>query len=106
MEPEKSMMKEFLEGGWLIPLLGAASMLARLISTNTPVPVLEQVKKVFVAALASGIAWFLLEQTDIGSLYKAITYGVIGVISPEIIAGLVSIGKKFASKPESFLPRK
>jgi hypothetical protein len=106
MEPEKSMMKEFLEGGWLIPLLGAASMLARLISTNTPVPVLEQAKKVFVAALASGIAWFLLEQTDIGSLYKAITYGVIGVISPEIIAGLVHIGKKFASKPESFLPRK
>jgi hypothetical protein len=106
MEPERSMVKEFIDGGWLIPLLGAASMLARLLSTNTDTPVVEQVKKVFVAALASGIAWFLLEQTDIGSLYKAITYGVIGVISPEIIAGLISIGKKFASKPESFLPRK
>jgi hypothetical protein len=106
MEPERSLLKEFADGGWLIPLLGAASMLARLLSTNTHASVFEQVKKVFVAALASGIAWFLLEQTDIGSLYKAITYGVIGVISPEIIDGLVRIGKKFASKPESFLPRK
>lgn len=106
MEPGRSMLKEFIEGGWLIPLLGAASMLARLLSTNTDTPVIEQVKKVFVAALASGIAWFLLEHTDIGSLYKAITYGVIGVISPEIIAGLVRIGKRFAAKPESFIPRK
>jgi hypothetical protein len=106
MEPEKSMMREFVNGGWLIPLLGAASMLARLLSTNTTAPVFEQAKKVFVAALASGVAWFLLEQTDIGSLYKAIAYGVIGVISPEIIDGLVRIGKKFAAKPESFLPRK
>jgi len=106
MEPERSMLKEFMDGGWLIPLLGAASMLARLLSTNTDTPVVEQVKKVFVAALASGVAWFLLEQTDIGSLYKAITYGVIGVISPEIIAGLVRIGKRFATKPESFIPRK
>jgi len=106
MEPERSMLREFIDGGWLIPLLGAASMLARLLSTNTAAPVFEQAKKVFVAALASGVAWFLLEQTDIGSLYKAITYGVIGVISPEIIAGIVRIGKKFASKPETFLPRK
>lgn len=106
MEPQKSMLNEFMDGGWLIPLLGAASMLARLLSTNTAAPFIEQAKKVFTAALASGVAWFLLEQTDIGSLYKAITYGVIGVISPEIIAGLVRIGKRFASRPESFIPRK
>lgn len=106
MEPERSLIKEFINGGWLIPLLGSASMLARLLSSKTDATIFEQSKKVFVAALASGVAWFLLEHTDIGSLYKAITYGVIGVISPEIIDGMVNIGKKFASKPESFLPRK
>ncbi len=106
MEAEKSMLKEFIDGGWLIPLIGAASMLARLLSTNTVAPILEQVKKVVTAALASGITWFLLEHTDISSLYKAITYGIIGVISPEIITGLVKIGKRFAHKPESFFSRK
>jgi len=106
MEPQRSMLSEFMEGGWLIPLLGAASMLARLLSSNTAAPFFEQVRKIFTAALASGITWFLLEHTDIGSLYKAITYGVVGVISPEIIAGIVRIGKRFASKPETFLPRK
>lgn len=96
MDVEKSMLKEFIDGGWLIPLIGAASMLARLLSTNSAAPFFEQVKKVITAALTSGIAWFLLEHTDISSLYKAITYGVIGVISPEIIDGLVKIGRRFA----------
>ena len=29
MEPEKSILKEFLNGGWLVPLVGAAAMFAR-----------------------------------------------------------------------------
>lgn len=103
MEPEKSLIKEFLDGGWLIPLIGAAAMLARLLSSNTKIGLVEQLKKIFAASISSGIAWFILEQTDISSLYKAICYGIIGVISPEVINGIVKLGKKFQTSPEKFL---
>jgi hypothetical protein len=105
MEPEKSLIKEFVDGGWVIPLIGAAAMLARLLSSNTKIGVVEQLKKILTASIASGIAWFVLEQTDISSLYKAITYGIIGVISPEVINGIVKLGKKFQTSPEKFLTK-
>lgn len=105
MEPEKSLIKQFLEGGWVIPLIGAAAMMARLLSSSTKIGVVEQLKKILTASIASGIAWFILEQTDISSLYKAITYGIIGVISPEVINGIVKLGKRFQNSPEKFLTK-
>lgn len=105
MEPEKSLLKEFINGGWVIPLIGAAAMLARLLSTRNAGTYIQQIQKIFSAAIASGISWFILEQTDIGSLYKAITYGIIGVISPEIIAGIVKLGKRFSQNPQDFIKR-
>jgi hypothetical protein len=104
MDPEKSLLKEFIAGGWIIPLIGATAMLARIMSSNTKVSMLELFKKISTAAIASGIAWFVLEQTDISSLYKAITYGIIGVISPEIIGGIVKLGQRFSRNPTAFLP--
>jgi hypothetical protein len=56
----------------------------------------------FAAMLCSGIAWFVLEQTDISSLTKAISYGVVGVVSPEIVNGLIKIAASFAKNPTKF----
>lgn len=105
MEPEKSLFKEFVDGGWVIPMIGAAAMLARLLSSDLKISISDQFKKIISAAISSGIAWFVLEQTDISSLYKAITYGIIGVISPEVINGIVKLGKRFQSNPEKFLKK-
>ena len=105
MEPEKSLIKEFLSGGWLVPLVGAAAMFARLLSGNNGLTLKQQFKRVATAAIAAGIAWFVLEQTDVSSLTKAITYGIIGVISPEVISGIVRMGEKFAKNPEKFLKK-
>ena len=105
MEPEKSLIKEFLNGGWLVPLVGAAAMFARLLSGNNGLTLKHQFKRVITAALAAGIAWFVLEQTDVSSLTKAITYGIIGVISPEVISGIVRLGEKFAKNPENFIKK-
>lgn len=102
MEPQKSLLQQFFEDGWYIPLIGAAGMLARLLANPSEISLIEQIKKIASAALLSGIAWFILEQTDISSLYKAITYGVIGVVSPEVLNGIVKIGKKFQNSPEKF----
>ena len=105
MEPEKSLIKEFVSGGWIIPLIGAGAMLARLLSSDTKLTWVQQLKKIVTAAIASLIAWFVLEQTDIPSVYKAVTYGIIGVISPEVITGIVKLGKRFAANPEKILKK-
>ena len=105
MEPEKSLIKEFISGGWIIPLIGAGAMLARLLSSDTKLTWVQQLKKIVTAALASLIAWFVLEQTEISSLYKAMTYGIIGVISPEVITGIVKLGKRFADNPEKVIKK-
>ena len=105
MEPEKSLLKEFLDGGWLVPLIGAAAMFARLLSGSNSLSLKQQFKRVLTAAIASGIAWFVLEQTDVSSLVKAITYGIIGVVSPEVIGGIVRLGKGFERNPSKFIKK-
>ena len=105
MEPQKSLLKEFLEGGWVVPLIGAAAMLARLLADKNNYTWWQQLKKILTAGIAAGIAWFILEQTDISSWYKAVTYGIIGVISPEVISGIVKLGKKFAENPEKLMKK-
>lgn len=99
MEPQKTLLEEFLDGGWLIPALGAASMFTRLLVMREASTIVQQATKIFVAALSCTIVWFILEQTDLGSLYKAIIYGITGVISPEIIAGIVLLAKRFSKNP-------
>ena len=105
MEPEKSLLREFINGGWIIPLIGAAGMVARLLTAHKHYTILEQFKNILSAAIASTIAWFILEQTDISSFYKAITYGIIGVVSPEIISGIIKIAKQFERNPEKFIKK-
>tara|TARA_B100000519_G_C14236514_1_gene435042 strand:- start:1738 stop:2055 length:318 start_codon:yes stop_codon:yes gene_type:complete len=105
MEPEKSIIKEFLNGGWLVPLVGAAAMFARLLSGQNELSVKQQLKRILTAAIAAGIAWFVLEQTDVSSLTKAITYGIIGVVSPEVISGIVRLGERFAKNPAKFIKK-
>lgn len=97
------MLREFINGGWIIPLIGAAGMLARLMTAKKQYTVIEQLKNILSAAIASSIAWFILEQTDISSFYKAITYGVIGVVSPEIIGGIIKLAKQFERTPDKFV---
>lgn len=99
------MLREFINGGWIIPLIGAAGMLARLMTATKQYTIIEQLKNILSAAIASSIAWFILEQTDISSFYKAITYGVIGVVSPEIINGIIKLAKQFERSPEKFVKK-
>lgn len=105
MESVKSLVKQFLEEGWIITLIGAAGMLARLLIDPKNTGYVDQLKKIASAAILSGIAWFILEQVEVASFYKAITYGIIGVISPEILNGIVKLAKRFQNSPEKVLER-
>jgi len=104
MNEQKDLLKLFIEGGWLVSLIGAAGMLARLITS--PIKKanwLEYLKKIIVATITTTMAWFLIEQVELSSITKAITYGVIGVISPELIEGLIKAAKSFANNPKSMI---
>ena len=112
MEPHKSLVGEFMRGGWIIPFVGASAMVARLLSThNHGFNWFEQLKRIFTASIASSVVWVILDSgvviepsyiTPQSQLTKAIIYGVVGVISPEIISGLLKLGAKFHKDPGSF----
>jgi hypothetical protein len=102
MDDKKNIILEFINGGWIILVVGAAGMAARIIYSGAKHSVIDIVKKMFAAMLCSGIAWFVLEQTEISSLTKAISYGVVGVVSPEIVNGLIKIAARFAKNPIKF----
>jgi hypothetical protein len=105
MDSEKSLFEEFLNGGWIIPVIGAASMVARIISTNDTTGIVCQLKKIFVASLTSTIMWALIHDLALLDLHKAVIYGITGVISPEIIQGVVNFGKKFSKSPDKFIKK-
>lgn len=103
-DPQKTLIQAFLEGGWLVPLIGASGMIARILSSQEKITATLLFKRIPAAAISSAIAWYILEQTDISSLYKAVIYGIVGVISPEVIDGIVSLAKKLSKNPGRFLP--
>ncbi len=105
MSDNKDLLKEFLAGGWLVAIIGAAGMVARLLSDDTKITLKEQIKKVVIASICSVIAWFLLENVELSSLTKAIVYGVTGVISPEILQGLTRLAQQFAKNPKKFIKK-
>jgi ABC-type thiamin/hydroxymethylpyrimidine transport system permease subunit len=106
MADEKDILKEFLTGGWIVAALGGLGMLARNLIDGVQRSHWEHFKRILAAAICSTIAWFILEQVEVGSLTKAISYGVVGVVSPEILQGLTALAKKFAKKPQDLINKK
>jgi predicted MFS family arabinose efflux permease len=95
----------FLDGGWVVLIIGAAGMLARLATSKDPEdknPV-QVVKNILAAMTASLVAWFIMEQFEIASMYKAIAYGLVGLNSPELLTGIVKITTGFAEDPTNFI---
>ena len=99
------LISQFLDGGWVVLLIGAAGMIARLVTTSEKLIGGEIVKKMVSSMIASMIAWFIMEQFEMDSMYKAIAYGLVGLNSPEIIQGVLKISGQFASDPMSFLKK-
>lgn len=95
----------FLNGGWVVLLIGAAGMVARLVTTNEEQSGSDIVKKMISSMIASLISWFVMEQFEMNSMYKAIAYGLVGLNSPEIINGVLKISGQFAENPMSFIKK-
>jgi NhaP-type Na+/H+ or K+/H+ antiporter len=106
MSDDKDLLKLFIESGWMVSIIGAAGMLARLISSPLKrANWTDYLRKIIVASITSTIAWFVVEQMDISSITKAITYGVVGVVSPELIDALINLSKSISKNPSKFIKR-
>ena len=99
------LIASFIDGGWVVLLIGAAGMVARLVTTNEEQSAGEISKKMISSMIASLIAWFIMEQFSMDSMYKAIAYGLVGLNSPEIIQGVLKISGQFAADPMSFMKK-
>jgi predicted MFS family arabinose efflux permease len=95
----------FLSGGWVVLVIGAAGMLARIATSKDPEdknPV-QIVKNILAAMTASLVSWFIMEQFQVASMYKAIAYGLVGLNSPELLTGIIKITTGFAEDPTNFI---
>jgi len=106
MADEKNLIREFLTGGWIVAVIGALGMFARSLLDGVERSHVEHFKRILAAAICSVIAWFVLEQVEVSSLTKAISYGIVGVVSPEVLQGVTALAKRFAKKPQDFVNKK
>jgi predicted MFS family arabinose efflux permease len=95
----------FFSGGWIVLLIGAAGMIARLATSKNPEDKTpgQVISNIAASMIASLIAWFILEQFEVASMYKAIAYGMVGLNSPEILTGIIKISTNFANNPSEFM---
>lgn len=95
----------FLNGGWIVLFIGAAGMIARLATSKNPNDkTLPQIlSNVSAAMIASMIAWFIMEQFTVDTMWKAIAYGLVGLNSPELLTGIIKISTKFSENPIEFI---
>lgn len=84
-EPDiASAISDFKKVGWLIGLLGALGMLARLIITEEEYSLFVWIRKIIAGAIVGILAYFALYGTDIAPIYKSVIYSMSGSIAPEI----------------------
>jgi predicted MFS family arabinose efflux permease len=95
----------FFGGGWIVLVIGAAGMLARLATSKNPEEktASQVINNMVAAMIASLISWFILEQFEIAAMWKAIVYGLVGLNSPELLSGIIKISTKFSENPGEFI---
>jgi hypothetical protein len=103
MNEQKDLMEVarlWRETGWLTAVIGGAGMTARLLANPIQGTPWDSIRRILMAAIVSTIAWFIVEQIDgLSSLVKAITYGVAGVVAPELLEGVTTLAKRYAKNP-------
>ena len=99
----KELMQQFMEGGWLAPFIAGMGMTMRLLVDDKTTGVVDLVRKVVLSILASLTTWLIIKDMMLPDWSYAVIYGVIGLVSPEIIMGLLKIGAKFGKDPIKFL---
>lgn len=96
-------LQSFIDGGWLVLIVGIAGMMARLALFSGKVTLIHCFKNLIAAMFCSCITWFILEEIKIHFMYKAIIYTLAGLDAPELMSGTLKLARGFAQDPHSFL---
>ena len=96
-------LHSFIDGGWLVLIVGVAGMIARLALFSGKVTLIHCIKNLIAAMFCSCVTWFILEEIKIHFMYKAIVYTLAGLDAPELMRGTLKIAQGFAQDPHSFL---
>ena len=99
----KDLISQFLQGGWLAPVIAGMGMTMRLLVDDKTTGVVDLIKKVVLSVLASLTTWLIIKDMLLPDWSYAVIYGVIGLVSPEIIMGLLKVGAKFGKDPIAFI---
>jgi hypothetical protein len=96
-------LHSFIDGGWLVLIVGVSGMMARLALFSGKVTIIQCIKHLFAAMICSSITWFILEEIKMHFMYKAIVYTLAGLDAPELMRGVLKLAEGFAQDPHSFL---
>jgi hypothetical protein len=103
MDNLEDFIPKFIKGGWIVTLIGAAGMIAKLVVSEEENTANSVIRNISAAMIASSISWFILEQFEINSMIKALAYGLVGLNSPEILKGITKISGSFSDDPTNFI---
>ena len=77
-------VQDFQKGGWIVAILGALGITARMIFDDEKRPLVVWIKKIFAGAICGVLMYFALHGTRIDPLYKSILYSTCGALAPEL----------------------
>jgi hypothetical protein len=103
MDNLEEFIPKFIKGGWIVTIIGAAGMIARLVVSEEESNANSVLKNISAAMIASSISWFILEQFEMNSMFKALAYGLVGLNSPELLKGITKISSSFSDDPSKFI---
>jgi hypothetical protein len=76
--------EEFKKTGWLVAVLGALGMLARLILTDEKYNATRWIRMVIAGSIVGVICYFSIYRMDIDPFYKSVLSCVSGSFAPEM----------------------
>jgi predicted phage tail protein len=77
-------VEEFKRAGWIMGVLGALGMVARLVFTNEKFAIFVWGRKVFAASIVGLMVFFSMYETGISEMYKSVICSVSGSFAPEL----------------------
>ena len=80
----QSVVEEFKKTGWLMAILGAFGMLARLILTNEKFKAVIWTRKIIAGGIVGVLCYFTLFQIDIDAMYRCALCSIAGSLAPEV----------------------
>jgi predicted phage tail protein len=77
-------VEEFKRAGWIMGVLGALGMVARLVFTNEKFAIFVWGRKVFAASIVGLMVFFSMYETGISEMYKSVICSISGSFAPEL----------------------